>query len=86
MIVAKNNQGDFDSVQAAIDSIPSSNTTWCTIYIKNGVYKEKIHITSPYIRLLAKVLIKQLLLMMIMPISFFLLAKAMVPSTPIPCL
>ncbi len=54
MIVAKNNQGDFDSVQAAIDSIPSSNTTWCTIYIKNGVYKEKIHITSPYIRLIGE--------------------------------
>ena len=54
MIVAKNNQGDFNSVQAAIDSIPKGSTTWSTIYIKNGVYKEKIHITSPYIRLIGE--------------------------------
>lgn len=54
MIVSKNNEGDFHSIQAAIDSIPHSNTTFKTIFVKNGVYKEKIHITTPYIRLVGE--------------------------------
>lgn len=54
MIVSKNNNGDFTTIQAAIDSISPSNTTWKTIFIKNGTYKEKIHLTSPYIRLIGE--------------------------------
>lgn len=31
--------GEFSSVQAAIDSIPSGNSKWVTIHIRKGVYR-----------------------------------------------
>lgn len=31
--------GDFSSVQAAIDSVPSGNTKWVTIHVRKGVYR-----------------------------------------------
>lgn len=37
-------KGDFKSVQAAVNSLPDSSATANIIYIKNGVYKEKIYI------------------------------------------
>lgn len=42
VVVAKDDSGDFKSVQEAINSIPSSNPTPYIIYIKEGTYKEKL--------------------------------------------
>jgi pectinesterase len=44
--VAADGSGDFRTVQAAIDAVPDSNTKWITIYIKNGIYKEIITIST----------------------------------------
>lgn len=41
--VSKDNTGDFNSVQAAVDSInPACGGE--TIFIKNGIYKERVEI------------------------------------------
>ncbi|KAL3634389.1 hypothetical protein CASFOL_021443 [Castilleja foliolosa] len=46
-------QGDFTTIQAAIDSVPSQNTRWTCIHIKRGVYREQVKIPKdkPYIYL-----------------------------------
>ena len=40
--VAKDNSGDFDSIQKAVDSVSDNNRE--TIFIKKGIYKERIEI------------------------------------------
>lgn len=40
--VAKDNSGDFDSIQKAVDSVSDNNNE--TIFIKKGIYKERIEI------------------------------------------
>lgn len=37
--VDANGQGDFKSVQAAIDSVPNGNSNWIIIYVSKGVYR-----------------------------------------------
>ncbi|KAI4303131.1 hypothetical protein MLD38_038800 [Melastoma candidum] len=46
-----NGNGDFKSVQAAIDSVPSRNSEWIIIHVRKGIYREKVHVTKdkPYI-------------------------------------
>jgi pectin methylesterase-like acyl-CoA thioesterase len=44
--VAKDGSGDYTTVQAAIDAAPANGTVAYTIFIKNGVYKEKITVGS----------------------------------------
>jgi pectin methylesterase-like acyl-CoA thioesterase len=34
-----NGDGDFKSVQAAIDSVPEGNSKWVIIHIRKGVYR-----------------------------------------------
>ncbi|KAI9193980.1 hypothetical protein LWI28_002016 [Acer negundo] len=43
--------GDFTSVQEAINSVPEGNGEWVIIHIRKGVYREKVHIPKekPYI-------------------------------------
>lgn len=41
-VVAKDGSGDFTTVQEAINSVPDFRKKETTIYIKNGVYKEKL--------------------------------------------
>src|SRR5688572_10972596 len=43
-IVAQDGSGDFKTIQGAINSLPDSSTTPRIIFIKKGVYKEKIYI------------------------------------------
>lgn len=38
IIVDKNGQGKFTTVQQAIDSIPENNSLWTQILVKHGVY------------------------------------------------
>ncbi|MBP6686876.1 MAG: pectin esterase [Lacibacter sp.] len=42
--VAKDGSGDFTSVQEAINAVKDSNTSVTTIYIKKGIYKEKLRL------------------------------------------
>ncbi|WP_114778762.1 pectinesterase family protein [Botryobacter ruber] len=41
-VVAKDGSGSFTTVQEAIDAVPDFRKTPTTIFIKNGVYKEKL--------------------------------------------
>ncbi|XP_030523405.2 probable pectinesterase 55 [Rhodamnia argentea] len=43
--------GNFTTIQSAIDSVPSNNRNWVSIYIKKGIYREKVKIPQdkPYI-------------------------------------
>ncbi|KAG8658436.1 hypothetical protein MANES_03G148200v8 [Manihot esculenta] len=51
ILVDQSGNGNFTSVQSAIDSIPSNNKRWFCIYIKGGIYREKVKIPydKPYI-------------------------------------
>jgi pectinesterase len=44
--VAKDGSGDYKTVQAAFDAIPLNNRQPVTIYVKQGVYREKLHLDS----------------------------------------
>lgn len=46
-VVAQDGSGDFKTVQAAIDAVPSFRKNETSIYIKPGVYKEKIIVSTP---------------------------------------
>src|SRR5438270_9261239 len=46
MVVAKDGSGRYTTVQAAFDAVPLHNKKKITIFIKNGVYKEKLHLDS----------------------------------------
>jgi len=46
IIVAQDGSGKYLTVQEALDHIPFNNTKPVTIYIKNGLYKEKLHLDS----------------------------------------
>jgi len=46
IIVAKDGSGDFQSVQAAFNAVPYHNKKPVTIFVKRGVYKEKLHLDS----------------------------------------
>jgi pectinesterase len=54
--VAKDGSGNYTTVQAALNSIPSGNTDPVTISIQNGVYKEVITVdaTKPFISLIGE--------------------------------
>ncbi|HUP13362.1 MAG TPA: pectinesterase family protein, partial [Niastella sp.] len=42
IVVAGDGTGDYKTVQQAINAVKDSNTSVTTIYIKNGIYKEKL--------------------------------------------
>ncbi|TDS14881.1 pectinesterase family protein [Sphingobacterium paludis] len=46
-VVAKDGSGQFTTVQAAIDAVPSFRKETTTIFIKKGIYKEKIILSVP---------------------------------------
>ena len=41
-VVAKDGSGDFTTVQEAIDAVPDFRKNRTTIFIKQGIYKEKL--------------------------------------------
>ena len=45
-IVDANGKGNFKTIQAAFDAIPLNNKKPVTVYIRNGIYKEKLHLDS----------------------------------------
>lgn len=47
IIVDPNGNGDFKTIQSAIDAVPEGNPEWITIHVKEGTYRcswEKIYI------------------------------------------
>lgn len=46
IIVSKDGKGDYKTVQEAIDAVADYNKTATVIFIRNGVYKEKLHLDS----------------------------------------
>src|SRR5688572_26846969 len=44
IVVAADGSGDYKTVQGAINSLPDSSATARTVFIKNGVYREKIYL------------------------------------------
>ena len=44
--VAADGSGNYRTVQAALDAVPVNNTKEITIYIKKGVYREKLRLDS----------------------------------------
>jgi pectinesterase len=51
IIVAADGSGNFKTVQAAVASIPSTNLERTVIFIKDGVYKEKLRIDASFVTL-----------------------------------
>ncbi len=45
-MVAADGSGSYRTVQAALDAVPPGNDKEVVIYIKNGVYTEKLHLDS----------------------------------------
>ena len=46
IVVAHDGSGNFSTVQAAFNSIPKHNKIAVTVFIKDGIYKEKLHLDS----------------------------------------
>jgi len=46
VVVAQDGSGNYTTVQAALDAVPENNRQPINIYIKNGIYKEKLHLDS----------------------------------------
>lgn len=46
IIVAQDGSGNYKTVQAAFDAVPLNNKKPIVIYVKNGTYKEKLHLDS----------------------------------------
>ncbi|WP_448697842.1 pectinesterase family protein [Mucilaginibacter sp. AW1-3] len=44
--VAQDGSGNYKTVQAALDAVPNGNKKTLVIYIKNGLYREKLHLDS----------------------------------------
>lgn len=45
-VVSQDGKGDFKTVQAAINAVPDYRKKRTVIYIRNGVYKEKINVSA----------------------------------------
>ncbi len=54
IIVAKDGTGQFNNIQAAVDSVTKDSAEEIEIYIKKGVYKEKLCILKPFITLIGE--------------------------------
>lgn len=54
MIVAKDGSGDFTSLQDAIDAVPEDNHERVKIYVKNGIYRQKVRINKKMISLIGE--------------------------------
>jgi pectinesterase len=46
IVVAQDGSGNYRTVQEAFNSIPATSKKPVTVYVKNGTYKEKLHLDS----------------------------------------
>ena len=54
IVVAQKGKADFNSIQAAINSLPDSSPEAVTVFIKKGTYREKIYLEKSNIILLGE--------------------------------
>lgn len=54
MLVAADESGDFTSIQEALDKLPENNQEVVEIRIKNGIYKEKLHIQKNFVTIIGE--------------------------------
>ncbi|MFE5322196.1 pectinesterase family protein [Paenibacillus sp. NPDC056579] len=54
MIVAADGSGDYRTIQEALDQIADDTNVRTVIYIRNGVYKEKLHVVKPLVSLVGE--------------------------------
>ncbi|MDU0205775.1 pectinesterase family protein [Paenibacillus sp. MAH-36] len=52
--VAADGTADYIRIQEAIDSLAEERVEETVIYVRSGVYEEKLHITKPFIRLIGE--------------------------------
>jgi len=69
IIVAKDGTGNFTTIQAAIDSVPSNSSKRTVIFVKNGTYKEVVTIRKTTYTSSEKAIQKQSLHMTIMRVN-----------------
>ncbi len=51
IIVATDGSGNFKTIQSALASIPGTNTERVVVFLKNGVYHEKIRVDASFVTL-----------------------------------
>lgn len=51
IVVATDGSGDFKTVQAAVASIPKANHERIVVFIKDGVYREKLRVDAAFVTL-----------------------------------
>src|SRR5208282_3788264 len=51
LIVAADGSGDFKTIQAAVASIPKTNTERIVVFVKDGTYHEKIRVDASFVTL-----------------------------------
>jgi len=54
VVVDVSGKADFSSIQAAINSVPDSNKTLVTIFVKKGIYKEQLFITKSNLKIIGE--------------------------------
>lgn len=54
VIVAKDGSGNFPTLTEAINSLPMYQYQRCVIYLKNGIYEEKIRIEQNYVTIVGE--------------------------------
>ncbi|MCY9661036.1 pectinesterase family protein [Paenibacillus chondroitinus] len=54
IIVAADGTADYMRIQEAIDSLAEERAEETVIYVRSGVYEEKLYITKPSIRLIGE--------------------------------
>jgi pectinesterase len=51
IVVAADGTGDFKTIQAAVESIPNTNRERKIVFIKDGVYREKVRVGASFVTL-----------------------------------
>jgi pectinesterase len=54
VVVSQDGTGDHRTIQAALDAIPASDTGSVTIFIRKGVYREKLFLRRPRVTLVGE--------------------------------
>lgn len=53
VVVAADGSGDYTSIQAALDHAPHNSTEY-VVFIRDGVYQEKVEVTRPHVSLIGQ--------------------------------
>src|SRR6185503_13422080 len=51
LVVAADGSGDFKTIQAALSSISKTNTERVVLFIKDGIYHEKVRVDASFVTL-----------------------------------